>query len=164
MRKTTSLLSACLLVLLLFRAAPLMASVFEIRPIFDDPSEVTEKMILTVLNEDGPFTFVYNVGKTNLLELADVKEATPTADRDTGWPAVRIVFTDAGREKFAKVKRENVDKRVAVVIEGRLFEAPIIRSEFPDGTIEIKGDLHFKEQTAKDLAAKINGAVKKQGS
>jgi preprotein translocase subunit SecD len=49
--------------------------------------------------------------------------------------------------------RENLNKRVAILLDGRLVMAPIIRPEIPGGVALIEGD--FTKKEARDLASGI---------
>jgi len=55
--------------------------------------------------------------------------------------------------------RRNVGKRLAIIIDGQVYSAPVIRTEISGGKAEISGN--FSEQEAKDLAKKMSEAVAK---
>lgn len=66
-------------------------------------------------------------------------------------------FSEEGKELFAAITKENINKRLAIVLDGRAYSAPVIRSEINGGKAQITGS--FSEQEAAELAAKINEAV-----
>jgi SecD/SecF fusion protein len=101
---------------------------------------------------------VVNVQKTVLLDENGVKSAGVRTDA-VGHPQIEITFSDAGRKRFAEITREKVGQRLAIIIDGRLYCAPIIRAEIPDGKAEISGS--FSKEEANTLAAKIIEAIKK---
>ena len=56
--------------------------------------------------------------------------------------------------------KENLNKRLAIVLDGHLYSAPVIRSEISEGKAQITGS--FTEEEARELAAKINNAIGSQ--
>ncbi|MBI4335935.1 MAG: protein translocase subunit SecD [Candidatus Omnitrophica bacterium] len=67
-----------------------------------------------------------------------------------GEPYVGITFNPKGAEVFAKVTGDNVSKRLAIVLDGVVQSAPVIRERIPRGEAQISG--HFKVAEANDLA------------
>jgi len=127
------------------------ASIFELRLVLDTPSADSEQMAFT--SPDGQ-TMVLNVQKMPLLDQSDVQSATAAQDSDTGQPRIQIMFNPQGEERLAEVSRRNLHKRIAVVIDGKLWEAPIIQAELTGGAVPIQGA--FTQQQANELAGKIN--------
>jgi SecD/SecF fusion protein len=95
-----------------------------------------------------------------LLDQSALKSATVTTNQPDGSPRIAIAFTDDGKKRFAEVTRQNVGRRLAIVIDGQLYCAPKIMTEIPGGTAEITGG--FSQQEAKELAAKITESIGKQ--
>lgn len=69
-------------------------------------------------------------------------------------PAIEIVFTNAGRKRFAEVTKSLNGKQIGVVMDGQLVAAPIIRETISGGTVTLTGG--FTKEAAKALAAKVN--------
>jgi len=67
-----------------------------------------------------------------------------------GEPYVGITLNPKGAEIFAKVTGDNVGKRLAIVLDGVVQSAPVIRERIPRGEAQISG--HFKVAEANDLA------------
>jgi len=65
-------------------------------------------------------------------------------------PYVAIEFDPAGGEIFARVTGENVGKRFAIVLDGNVYSAPVIRERIPGGRASITGS--FSSAEANDLA------------
>ena len=65
-----------------------------------------------------------------------------------------------GRKLLAEFTRQNIGKHLAVILFGQLDSAPVLKSEISSGTVWV-GSTH-SEETAKDLAAKINAAITKK--
>lgn len=93
-----------------------------------------------------------------LADQTDLKSAALQTDQ-FGHPQIAINFNEKGTKRFAEVTRNSIGKRLAIIIDGRLYSAPSIRSEIPGGKAVISGS--FSEDEAKQLVTKLNGAVKK---
>jgi len=86
-----------------------------------------------------------------LLSNADIESASP--DSWDGRPTVALTFTEAGREKFARLTEENIGGRVGMLVDGELVTAPVIRAPILEGKAVINGD--FTEEEATRIAAGI---------
>src|SRR2546423_4593822 len=116
------------------------SSFLEIRLFLDAPSADSEPMSLVSEKTNE----VLNVQRTVLLDETAVKSAGVRTDA-FGQSQIEITFNDEGRKRFAEVTREKVGRRLAIVIDGRLYCAPVIRMEIPGGKAEISGGF-TKEQ------------------
>ncbi len=137
------------------------ASVFQMRLVLDAPADDSEPMSLNYQNGSAAShrpAEVLNVQKTVLLDHTTLKSAKLIKD-GRGSPRIEITFTGEGRKQFAKVTREHHHQRLAIVIDGKLWSAPMIESEITGGSGEISGS--FSDEEAKALTAKINAAVAK---
>jgi preprotein translocase subunit SecD len=67
-----------------------------------------------------------------------------------GRPVVDFQFNALGARKFAEITAANVDKRFAVVLDGRVITAPVIRSSILGGRGIIEGN--FTAESANQLA------------
>jgi preprotein translocase subunit SecD len=99
------------------------------------------------------------VEKTILLDQNDLQDTSVVTSELSGAPQIDITFTDEGRKHFAEVTRQNIGRRLAVIIGGQLYCAPVIQAELSGGRGVITGN--FSEQEAKKLSNKINKAIKK---
>ncbi len=119
----------------------------------------TEQRTLITSRGDRVHREVLNVQKTVLLDQKALNSAELSTDA-MGHPIIDITFTDAGRKQFAKITRDNIGKRLAIIIDGRLCAAPVIRAEISDGKAQISSD--FTKGEAGSLAKQINDAVQKK--
>jgi preprotein translocase subunit SecD len=81
------------------------------------------------------------------------------ADRDmtiSQW-TVSVTFTEAGSQRLFEVTRDNIDRRLAMVVDGLIVTAPTIRSPI-QGAAEINGS--FDRERAEQLAKAINEAAR----
>ncbi|MBM3264641.1 MAG: protein translocase subunit SecD, partial [candidate division Zixibacteria bacterium] len=67
-----------------------------------------------------------------------------------GVAAVGFKTTDDGARIFGQVTGNNIGKRLAIILDGRVFSAPTIQSRIPNGSGEITGINSLED--AKDLA------------
>lgn len=76
---------------------------------------------------------------------ADVK-----IDTQYNEPYVSITFDKIGTKVFAQITREHIKKRLAIVLDGNVYSAPVIQDEITGGQAQITGS--FKLEEARDLA------------
>ncbi len=83
-----------------------------------------------------------------------INDAQPGFDNTTGEPAVHINLDGTGARIFQQVTRENVGKRMAILLfekgKGEVVTAPVIRSEIGGGRVQISGRMTTQE--AHDVA------------
>jgi preprotein translocase subunit SecD len=81
-------------------------------------------------------------------------DAQPGFDSQTQEPAVHLTLDSAGARIFKDVTRENVGKRMAILLiekgKGEVVTAPVIRSEIGGGRVQISGRMSTVE--ANDVA------------
>lgn len=88
------------------------------------------------------------------LETARLQFAPATTGQPQGQSMVVIQFDKEGSELFAKITRENINKEVAIFLDGALISNPIVREEITGGEAVISGI--FTPAEAKDLAQKLS--------
>ena len=109
----------------------------------------------------GTVTMLLNVAITAALDDSAVKEAQVKQDVHTSKPQIEITMTTQGRRRLAELTQVSLNKRLAIVVGGRLLSAPVIKTEIKDGKVLVEGD--FTNQEASELAEKINRAVRENG-
>ena len=81
-------------------------------------------------------------------------DAQPGFDSQTNEPAVHLRLDGQGSRIFQQVTRENVGKRMAILLVDKnrteVITAPVIRSEIPGGRVQISG--HMTVGEANDVA------------
>jgi preprotein translocase subunit SecD len=90
------------------------------------------------------------VRKRALLTGRDLATARVSIDQNTSEPYVSVEFNAAGAKAFADLTEANVGKRLAIVLDGNVHSAPVIRERIPSGRAQITGG--FTTQEATDLA------------
>jgi SecD/SecF fusion protein len=79
-----------------------------------------------------------------------VNAKTEFSSRGFGEPYVSITLNSKGAELFANVTATNVGKRLAIVLDGKVVSAPVIREAIPSGQAQISGNFSVNE--ANDLS------------
>jgi preprotein translocase subunit SecD len=83
-----------------------------------------------------------------------INDAQPGFDQRTNEPAVHVNLDGSGARIFKEVTRENVGKRMAIVLvekgKSEVITAPVIREEIGGGRVQISGRMSTRE--ANDIA------------
>ncbi|MFA6015153.1 MAG: protein translocase subunit SecD [Gallionellaceae bacterium] len=87
--------------------------------------------------------------KSVLLTGERINDAQPGFDSRNNEPAVHINLDAVGARKFKEATRENVGKRMAIIIfekgKGEVVTAPVIREEIGGGRVQISGKMSTEE-------------------
>ncbi|MFH1146034.1 MAG: protein translocase subunit SecD [bacterium] len=95
--------------------------------------------------------------KTTALSGRQLKSARVQFDQTTGTPQVAITFNKDGSQLFADITRRNLNKPVAIFLDGQAISIPTVQSEITDGEAVISGNFSIKD--AKTLAARLNAGA-----
>jgi SecD/SecF fusion protein len=76
--------------------------------------------------------------------------AMPEQNPSGFYPLVTFSLNAKGSRIFARLTKANIGKRLAIVLDGNVKSAPVIRSEIPSGRGQIEGQFSWEE--AADLA------------
>lgn len=88
---------------------------------------------------------------------ADLKKAQMVFDQSSGKPVVSLEFTNDGAEKFAKITEKNVNKPLAITLDGNLVSAPIVQERITGGRAQISGE--FTTDQARELVIQLNAGA-----
>jgi preprotein translocase subunit SecD len=97
---------------------------------------------------DGPSAIV--VKRRAVVSGEDLTSAKGEMDSQSNTPVVAFRFNAKGGSKFGKVTTQNIGKRFAIVLDGRVISAPVIQSAIIGGSGQISGN--FTQDSAKSLA------------
>jgi len=84
-------------------------------------------------------------------------DARASFDQRTGEPVVTFRFDGQGAKKFGDVTKENVGRPFAIVLDGKVISAPVIREAILGGTGQISGS--FTVQSANDLSVLLRAGA-----
>lgn len=68
-----------------------------------------------------------------------------------GLPSVKLEFNERGIDAFSKITSEHIGERLAIVLDGKIHSAPVIRSKIDSGQAEITRGAGFGPEEANDL-------------
>ncbi len=91
-----------------------------------------------------------NVSKRIVMSGENLIDAQPRLDNQSNQPNVHFTLDRIGALKFGKASTENIGKRLAIVLDGKIISAPRINEAITSGSGVISGSFSFQEAT--DLA------------
>ncbi len=74
-----------------------------------------------------------------------------------GNPEVSIQFDEEGSKLFEKITKENIDKVIAIYLDGSVISAPVVREAISGGQAQITGN--FTPEEAKQLVGRLNSGA-----
>ncbi|MFH0818964.1 MAG: protein translocase subunit SecD [Patescibacteria group bacterium] len=98
---------------------------------------------------------------TNYIETEltgkQLKRADVIFDNQTNLPQVALEFDAEGKTLFADITSRNVDKTVAIYLDGSAISTPVVDEAITDGLAVISGDFTLDE--AKTLVIRLNSGA-----
>jgi len=76
---------------------------------------------------------------------------------NTNLPTVALKFNDEGKKLFGEITERNVNKQVAIFLDGQIISAPRVTEAIKDGQAVIEGD--FTTVEAKTLSQRLNAGA-----
>jgi preprotein translocase subunit SecD len=128
----------------------------------DDPRIKVE--FRRALDEAAPgFTQRQIEGTSRSVYVHDTADYTLTPDNieearagtdDRMMPTIEITFTKQGGEKMSRLTEDSIGKLLAILVDGRVVSAPVVRSKISGAAI-IQGD--FTEDEVKQIVRSLQG-------
>ncbi|MDI7861764.1 protein translocase subunit SecD [Rhizobiaceae bacterium n13] len=117
----------------------------------NDPSEAG----VTVMEDEEGHSYPV----VDRVELAGdrLNDARVAFDPNTNEPVVSFRFDNAGAMRFAEITRTNVGRPFAIVLDGKVLSAPVIREPITGGSGQISGN--FTAESATYLAALLRAGA-----
>ncbi|MCW5781900.1 MAG: protein translocase subunit SecD [Nitrospirales bacterium] len=117
-----------------------------------------EILFETAISEpDGrAYSIPYLVKKDAVL-IGDVLQDARVTIGDFNEPIVSITFDSKGAREFDELTAANIGKRMAVVLDGKVYSAPVIRDRISGGRAIIEGT--FSTAEANDLAVVLRAGA-----
>jgi len=99
---------------------------------------------------------VYIISRVSAVAGHDLREARVGRNSQTNMPEVNFYLTAEGGRRFSNFTRQHVGDYLAVVLDNKVMEVAVIKSEIGDSGV-IEG--RFSDQQAKDLALILNSGA-----
>ena len=90
------------------------------------------------------------VSKRIILSGDNLLDAQPRMDNQTNETVVSFTLDRVGAKRFGKATSTGIGKQLAIVLDGKIISAPVIRDTIASGSGQISGGFTF--QSATDLA------------
>ena len=86
-----------------------------------------------------------------------LEKAEVIFDEQMNLPEVSLQFDDEGKQLFADITERNVEKTVAIYLDGSPISTPVVNEPIKEGRAVITGDFTLEE--AKTLAQRLNAGA-----
>ena len=90
------------------------------------------------------------VSKRIIMSGDNLLDAQPRVDSETNETIVTFTLDRVGAKRFGKATSTGIGKQLAIVLDGKIISAPVIRDTIASGSGQISGGFTF--QSATDLA------------
>ena len=90
------------------------------------------------------------VSKRIILSGENLLDAQPRMDNQANETVVSFTLDRVGAKRFGKATSNGIGRQLAIVLDGKIISAPVIRDSIVSGSGQISGDFTF--QSATDLA------------
>jgi len=109
----------------------------------------------TQTDTDGrEFHVMYLVNKEPELTGGVITDATANIDPNTSAPIVTMTMNSEGATEWARITGANVDKRIAIMLDGGIFSAPVVKGKIPGGRSQIEGMADLNEAKLLEIVLK----------
>jgi len=108
-------------------------------------------------NDSAGRPLQYVVRKQVMVSGESLVDAQPSFDQRTNEPVVSFRFDSVGAKRFGEVTQQNVGRPFAIVLDGKVISAPVIREPILGGSGQISG--RFTVQGANDLAVLLRAGA-----
>lgn len=97
---------------------------------------------------------MYLVNKTPELTGGVVTNAQANLDPNTSAPIVNMEMNSEGATEWARITGANVGKRIAIMLDGVVFTAPVVKGKIPGGRSQIEGSENLDEAKLLEIVLK----------
>ncbi len=93
------------------------------------------------LTQDGPRNYLALLGVRSNIELTGevITDARPSFDPQTNRPEVSMSMNRAGARTWSMITAANIDRPVAIILDGMVYSFPVVRTQISDGRSSISG-------------------------
>lgn len=87
----------------------------------------------------------------------DLKKSSVTFSTENGKPEISLEFTPEGGKKFGEITGRNIQKPLAIFLDGMPITTPIVQQQINDGRAVINGEYTIEE--AKNMVITLNAGA-----
>lgn len=113
--------------------------------VYDLTKEEAQDIGNLILEETGNSQIKYLVKQIPILTGSEVVDAKVAFDQQTNQPIINFTLSSFGAKVFGDFTAKSVGKRLAVVLDGKVFSAPSIRERIGGGSGQISGNFTVNE-------------------
>jgi len=99
----------------------------------------------TIIEDTNNPAIKYLVKQIPILTGSEVVDAKIAFDRQTNQPIINFKLSTYGAKVFGDFTAKSVGKRLAVVLDGKVFSDPVIRERIGGGSGQISGNFTLNE-------------------
>ncbi len=108
-----------------------------------------------IATQDGRGIYVLHlVNKNPELTGGVITDAMANIDPNTSAPIVTMQMNSEGTTEWARITGANVNKRIAIMLDGVVFSAPVVRGKIPGGSSQIEGMANLQEARLLEIVLK----------
>jgi SecD/SecF fusion protein len=104
--------------------------------------------------DGGEFYVMYLVNKEPELTGGVITDANANIDPNTSAPIVTMTMNSEGATEWARITGANVNKRIAIMLDGGIFSAPVVKGKIPGGRSQIEGMADLNEAKLLEIVLK----------
>ena len=104
--------------------------------------------------EGREFNIMYLVNKEPELTGGGITDANANIDPNSSTPIVTMTMNSEGATEWARITGANVDKRIAIMLDGGIFSAPVVKGKIPGGRSQIEGMADLNEAKLLEIVLK----------
>lgn len=139
------------------QAASLIGSTAQLAFWEDAPGSPSAQYIASAAASLPPgITQIFTNPHPTELTGKDLDRSTTGFNQNNGQPEVQLQFTPSGGQKFEEITGRNVNKRLAIVLDNQVVEAPTVNQAITGGSAVITG---MTLEQAKQLTIQLNAGA-----
>jgi len=105
--------------------------------------------------QDGQDVYMmYLVNKEPELTGGVITDAQANIDPNSSSPIVSMTMNSEGATDWARITGANIDKRIAIMLDGVVFSAPAVRNKITGGRSQIEGMANMDEAKLLEIVLK----------
>ena len=99
----------------------------------------------------------YLLRETPVVQGDDLADAQPGFDQRNNEPVINFRFNQSGARRFGAFTKDNVGRPFAIVLDGKVLSAPVIREPILGGAGQISGN--FSVESSNALAVQLRSGA-----